>query len=347
MKYKLIYLAFIVSLQINAAVTFKATYSETADLFQFLDCASNWWDGYCGDEGQYRLEFEKKAKLTDEDLKLFKKYEELRFKYYVDEDQKEKDPTKNRNGFFATTGSLTADFMALSFYKENSVEKAIEALTKLSTEDKDFLKKFYEHFQDRVKPFLKESIAFKKAAKELSGKLQKKSYKDFFKMVQDFYGVEGNFDYTALFVWWPPLERDYAYPVSDYLVLSKNPVKHLSWSDEEIVFHEVVHTISKRLPLEKKQQLTKVFLEECPTGTSLKKGTILEEPLAVAVGQMLFLKKFNPKKYKSETNWYRNEWINKFSQAIFPEIETTFAKKGKLDEELVRKLGKICKRENR
>lgn len=335
---------FLITLNLNAAVTFRAVYSVGADRFQFLDCASLWWSDFCGDDGTYQKELEIKSKLQKVDTDLFKKYQEIREKYYQDEDQKEKDPLKNRNGFFAKIGSLNADPIAVAFYSSKTTKQAIESLSQLTGDEKKFLTQFYDHFKVRLEPYLKESQAFPQAAKDLNKKLQKKEYETFFKTIQQFYGVKADINYTVLFVWWPPLNRDYAYPVSDFLILSKNPVKHLGWSDEEIVFHEVVHTISMRQDLEKKQEFTKIFLEECPSAINESKGTILEEPLAVALGQMLFLKKFFPKKYTAETNWYNNAWINKFSIAIFPTIEEAMAKKQPLNEELVKKLGKICQK---
>ena len=158
-----------------------------------------------------------------------------------------------------------------------------------------------------------------------------------------FYGVQMDAQYTALFVWWPPIDRDYAYAVRDHLLLSKNPKRHLEWSDEDVVFHEVVHAISARQSLEQKRALTDLFLKDCPMKSSERRSNMLEEPLAVAIGQMLFLKSFDPKRFSKEGNWYRNPWVNRYAQALFPLVDKTFAKSGRLDRAFIQEAGKICK----
>jgi hypothetical protein len=58
----------------NAGTTVEVTYSDTANLFQILDCASRWWGDSCGDEGAYRKAWLTKSNHANTDLELFKKY---------------------------------------------------------------------------------------------------------------------------------------------------------------------------------------------------------------------------------------------------------------------------------
>jgi hypothetical protein len=77
--------------------------------------------------------------------------------------------------------------------------------------------------------------------------------------------------------------------------------------------------------------------------SSERRSNMLEEPLAVAIGQMLFLKSFDPKRFSKEGNWYRNPWVNQYAQALFPLVDKTFAKSGRLDRAFIQEAGKICK----
>ena len=328
----------------SAITTVDVVYSETANLFQILDCVSQWWNDSCGDEGAYRKEWVNHSKLTDADLDLLKKYSTLREKYYKNEDSAEKDPSKNRNGLFATTGAISADPIALAFYRAHDVEAALINLEPVvSKEDRVFLRLFYKHFKNGANFFLRESTAFAPLAQRVNAQLKDGQYLAFLDKVKQFYGVSFDLNYKALYIWWPLPNRDYAYAVGDQLVLSKNPKAQLSWPDEDVIFHEIVHTISARQSFKQKQALTQAFLDECKIDLKEKKNNIWEEPMAVAIGQMLFLKRFNPDRFKKETNWYRNAWVNKFSQAVFPLVEKAFAKNKILDVDFARAAGRACK----
>lgn len=50
----------------------------------------------------------------------------------------------------------------------------------------------------------------------------------------------------------------------------------------------------------------------------MPKYNLLEEPLAVVFGQMLYLDEFDKGRFKKTTNWYRNDWINEYAQALYP-----------------------------
>ena len=100
MKNILIFVVLLLSSVSQANVKISVEYSESANYFDMMDNVSNWWDGFTDIE--YSKEWIKRfGAFSPEDLKMFETYGAIRQNYYHDPDQKEKDPSKNRNGFFA------------------------------------------------------------------------------------------------------------------------------------------------------------------------------------------------------------------------------------------------------
>ena len=133
-----------------------------------------------------------------------------------------------------------------------------------------------------------------------------------------------------------------ASPVDRFLVFKKNPSKQLCHGDTDIVFHEIVHTISTRQNILQKQAITKQFLGKCPIQDKLQRLKILEEPMAVALGQILYLETYQPDKLKLEDQLYRDPWVNSFSKLIFPVLKTEITMGHKITDGVVWKMAKIC-----
>jgi hypothetical protein len=132
-------------------------------------------------------------------------------KYYKNEDLNEKNPDRNKNGLFATFGAISADPIAVAFYKAANVEDALNDLKLVvSKEDLDFLRLFYERFRKETRTFLEESIPFVVAAKRVNPQLNDPKYYEFLDEIKKFYKVDFDLNYKALYVWWPLKDRDYA-----------------------------------------------------------------------------------------------------------------------------------------
>ncbi len=307
----------------NAAVSFKASYRESASRFQILDCVAQWWD-HCTDDGEYRNEWIRRfGALNDRDLELFENYKSLREKYLVSGNGSS-DPLLREDGFFARGSAAQEDPIQFIFFASPTPSEAFLKLEILvAPAELEWLKSFYDYFEPRTSVLLEESRApFQKWASELTTRLAHPGYPRFFRKISAFFGVVADIEYEVLVTWWPPIRRNTASPVDRYLIFQKNPVIHMAENDLEIVFHEVVHTISARQPKAQKQELTRKFLGMCPVKDRLKRGTILEEPLAVALGQIAFLEKFEPKTLKFEKGLYRNAWISAFAKAIYPILKS-------------------------
>lgn len=346
---KLLFLTILIlpTLGQSASVSFTAQYREAGNIFVIMDCVSGWWDKtFCQDDGAYQKEWSKRFGLTDEEKKLFSKYNDLRQRYYKGLGAPKDEIGPYADGIFAKKASITEDLIAPSFYGSTNLNEALEKLKKvINSEDLAFLAAFYEKFKPKYQMLLDESQPFKKKAGELNRKLARPEYVKFFSKISHYYSVSESLSYEVLFTWYPPLDKDFAVPIDKFLVLQKNPIKHIDWDDEDVVFHEIVHTISVRQPQQQKEAISKVVLDACLIDEKFpkrQKGKIMEEPMAVAVGQILFLKEFFPERLRWDSKLYNNYWISSFAKLIYPVIEDDFTRKEIFSTKTASKIGFLC-----
>lgn len=328
----------------SASIRMEAVYSQGADIFDLMDNVSEWWEGFC--DAEYKKYWKEKYGISKEDSEFFSKYAALREKYYSDPDQAEKDPLKNRNGFFAMTGTITADPLAEAFYDSDSLEQGYAKAAKVITADElSFLKSFHAYFAPKYAPLLKESAAFKKIMPSVNRSLRKPGMAGYFGEVARFYNVKSDLSYRVLYTWWPPIKRTNASPTGRYLIMRYNPVQHIdiAETDWDIAFHEVVHAISAMQPLEQKQQITQAFIKICDPRESVKRGRILEEPLAVALGQIEFLRRFAPKKLVYDDSLYIDPWVNLLGKLIHPVLEKSLREKKNIQQGFAESAARLCR----
>ncbi|MGK5087556.1 hypothetical protein WDW86_08355 [Bdellovibrionota bacterium FG-2] len=170
------------------------------------------------------------------------------------------------------------------------------------------------------------------------------SYSKLLERIAKFYKVRAKIDYQIVFVWWPPIDRTNASPTGKFLVMRYHPQKHIkdALADGDVVFHEVVHTISAKQDLEKKRELTKAFLNKCPIQDKMKQGKILEEPLAVAIGQIYYMRRFEPKNFRYSSSLYNDPWISLFGRVLYPLVEEVFNRERPIDNDFVLSASKLC-----
>ena len=324
-------------------ISIEVFYSESADIFEILDNLSDWWPEFVWKE--YQEYWLNNFALNKSDRVLLKKYSKIRKKYYNDIDGKEGHPLKNRNGFFSTAGSIDADPVAKAFYSSNLLEEALLKVKKIvSKEEYEFLVKFYAAFSGRYTKLIEESKSgFQGSIQKTKGSLSNPKISEYFNKVASFYNVNERLQYRVLYVWWPPLSRTNATPTGLFLVMRQNPLKHKNLDFSDIVAHEINHSISAHQPIEQKKWLTDEFLKICPIQDKLKRYRIMEEPLAVTFGQLVFNEKFRSKKFSISENLYRNPWINSFSRIIFLPLKTRFESGEKIIDGFIPEAAGLCK----
>lgn len=343
---KLLYLPFITFFIAGPAfskVSISAHYREPANSFDIVDCVSKWWDGtFCNDEGAYQKEWENRFGISDEDRNLFKKYDSFRRKYFHGMGLPNVE-TNIADGLFSKRRAIDEDPVAPAFYSSQTLEEAYTKLSKItSKEDLDLLRSIHAHFKPQLQVLLGESRQFQVKAEKLNRRLQDIRYQKFFTDIARYYETKLDIHYEVLFSWWPPVERDNASPTDRFLILRKNPLKHINWSEEDIVFHEIVHTISARQPQENKERHSNDFLKICPINGRLPVGQILEEVLAVAIGQIYFLNRFDPKSLVWESKLYSKPWVSSFAKIVYPVLRDEIESGKIFTSETAVKLGKLC-----
>ena len=159
-----------------------------------------------------------------------------------------------------------------------------------------------------------------------------------------FYEVTGLRRFTALYIWWPPVENVTANTRDRFLLLKYNPAKHgrSAMSDIDIPIHEFTHYLSAHQPEEQKRALTHTFLAGCDPTADVKPVKILEEPLAVA-HQKLFLSVAAPQRFDASVPWYGgDQWIDPFAKAIYPALKDARAHGRTIDDALMTSAAKSC-----
>ncbi|MBT4760689.1 MAG: hypothetical protein HOO06_03230 [Bdellovibrionaceae bacterium] len=327
---------------VNNSVKIDVLYSESADIFDLMDNVSNWWPGFT--EVEYSKFWHKKFGIKKEDKLLFKKYTAIRQKYYHDPDQKPKSPLKNRNGFFSTLGSVNADPIAEAFYSSNSMQQGLKKLAQIiNKKELQFFKKFYVHFKPNYSSLISKSPEqYSVAINKVRASLNKPGISEYFNNISQFYNIKSPLSYRVIYTWWPPLNRTNASPTGKYLVMRYNPSKHGYLDDSDIVAHEIIHSISAQQKFKQKAELTNKFLNKCKVNGLLKRYEILEEPLAVVFGQLIFNKKFEPKKFSLSSNLYRNMWVSSFARQIYLPLQKRFESGEKITDGFIEDASLIC-----
>jgi hypothetical protein len=336
-----------------ASVSISASYAATANILQILDCISDRnkpnTEGDCQDDSGYIKDWNKRfGPLTNEDKKLLAEYARLRQKYFNDPDAAEENPLKNRNGFFARIGSEHADQFAPPFYSSNDLNTVYKKLSSVVTKaELGRLKTILAHFDVQLQAYLKESRVYIEAAKQMNASLRKPEFSAFYDEIMAFYNVKEDVHFEVIYVWWPLLNRDITPRYGQFFVMERNPASpDLAKPDTDITTHEIVHSISSQQDLKQKQTLTAQFLRGCDPLKKVRPLRVLEEPLAVSIGQMLFLERFKPDEFKATRRWYRNSWVNEFAPHVFPEVKEAFRNKKSITDGIIGKLIPSCKKLN-
>lgn len=316
-----------VSLKKGTDFSINVVYKEPANIFTVMDQVSEWNKDFC--KTVYKNYWKGKYPFSKADQNYFARYKKLREKYFINADSNIKDVTKAKSGLFVEAESLTEDPLAKVFYSSETLTEAFNKLSGVLTpEEIKFLQEFYQHFEKKYQSILEESKKLIKVAKDSSAPMQDRKLVVYLKKIALFYQSKLGENYTVLYVWAPLGKETFAFPAGDFLIMQchpNTPAENVPGPD--VIVHEIIHTISARQPLEQKQELTKVFLEKFKGAGKVERLKILEEPLAVVWGQVLYLKKFNPALYEQENYrmiWYNHPWVRVYAQLLTPLMEEVY-----------------------
>ncbi len=316
----------------------KLYYSEATDVFNLMDHVSNFRFNKLP---IYRQQWERKFPISLEEQNLFKRYIQLRHKYYKSRKLEGFDQNKL---LFTHQFIPQFDFIADCFYTSRSVAEAFKKLRKkLKPEELKFLTTFYKHFQKKIGFFLKESTQFSQKLKALNKEIKKYKLQQTIKKMANFLGVaKRNMQFNMQFVWWPSEQGPLVTYGHNVVLLHYNPISQTDAIDIKQIAEMVMRAVIYRMPFNLKQNLSKRFFQECkPQGINYE--NILERPLMVLAGAIYAEKNIKKKKeFNLFEHWDDNPWVNAYVKMIFPALEQAFSRKENISVSFIQNAAAAC-----
>ncbi|MEO0982422.1 MAG: hypothetical protein AAFX03_07200 [Pseudomonadota bacterium] len=276
----------------SADIQIQAEYHAPTNLFAVMDEAAYWYPGF--NEPAHRDAWTERFGWSPEDQAMADQYQLYRQRTFDDSDQADDAARFEQDGIFVARSSTSADAdpLAKHFFASETIDDALASLEAItSVEDAKMLRGFYGHFEPKWRILLEESDAFAAQTATLQNDLADDRAGAFLERLSAFYGVDPDLEFTVRLVWWPPINRTFAYVKGETFLLYRHPIRHAEERDRaDITVHEAVHYLSAFQPSEQKHALSAAFLEICPADISSNRYDLLEEPLAIAWGQLAFAK---------------------------------------------------------
>lgn len=319
------------------AVSIAVTYREGANVFEILDNVSNWWPAKC--DSEYRDYWKERFGISDDDERRFAAYKQIRKAHYP----RPADAPERGADLFGPAKAV--DRFAEAFYGAATVDAALATLAGLVTaEELATLKDFYTAYRPSYEPLLAESRPYSDIAAGMQSKLAEARVIAYLEKIARSYGVTALPPFTALYVWWPPVDGVSANNRDRYLLLKYNPTRHRSnaGSDFDVPVHEFAHYVSAHQSEERKLALSKTFLAGCDPTKRVPPVKILEEPLAVA-HQKMFLALVDPQRFDVTAPWYHGDkWVDPFAKAIYPHVVQVHGSGRMIDDALMTTMASSC-----
>jgi len=331
---------------VQAELRIQAGYSEAADLFSLMDNVSLWSpDGF--NEPAYREYWTDTFGWTEEDQGWADRYRAYRERTYTDPGQAEQNPATASDGLFAKRSSFaeSTDPLASHFTRAASLKSSLEGLETIAAPaDARMLREFYAHFEPDWRQVLAEGAAFADRAAALRRELSHPDVNAYLKRVSDFYGVDIDRDFNAYFVWWPPIDRTGADIGGRTFFIRSHPLRHAGeggWS--EIAMHEIIHYISAHQAPEQKTALTARFLEGCPAQIATGFYQLLEEPLAVALGNAAFATFVKGTPLEPEDSWYWMPTPSIMGRLLWDDVEKLYPTDATINDGIIDQAAAYCR----
>jgi len=310
-------------------------YRQAADVFELLDNVSDWWPGYS--DGRYRSYWVRHIGLSAADDTMLASYTKLRERYFDKHGQSNEDPAISEGGLFTARATLDADPVGDAFFQSETVNEALGRLGgRIAPADLQFLRRFYAHFERRYLPLVTEhEQAVQASLAETNRTLTSLMFESWIGEVERFFDVASQGQrYDALYVWWPDSVRVVANLRGRFLVLRAlvKPGEKLNVGD--VVAHEAVHVIAAHQTSAQKRSISDAFLRDCPVTASVGRLSVIEEPLAVVFGNMLFTRTFRRERYRYAKRWYGDEWVDLYAKLLFSPTVAALQHGGRIADEV-------------
>lgn len=306
----------------HAEVKLTIGYSETADLYQTMDNVALWWEGF--NDPRYRAGWEARFGWSKEDQAWADRYREYRRRTFVDPSQ-ELDVYTSPHGLFASSFSSAQGADPLGDYLTSQPDIASALLhldTIMSAQDAQMLRGFFGHFEPKWRALLDESTPLNAYATALREKMSDAAFNRFVERAARFYGASADGEFRVYFTQFPPGAGTTANIMSGNVLLLNSPLEVTfeqgGW--DTIVGHEFAHYLSSQQPEAQKRQLSDRFLAICPLPEGANRGWMIEEPLAVTVGQVAYSQLVLGTPLDPRANWYFVPWIDITARTLAPSV---------------------------
>ena len=206
------------------------------------------------------------------------------------------------------------------------------------------LRAFYAHFRPKWEQLLEESATFAAQAGALNNEITGDRVDTYLDRISTFYGVEEDLAFTARFVWWPPIDRTFAYIKGRTFLMYRHPEQHADDDDwAGIIMHESVHYLSAHQPAEQKRALSERFLEICPAKAD-NTYHLLEEPLAVVWGQIAFATHVLNAPIDPSEELYRAPAPDLIGRLLWPHVDALYETDATIHNGLIETAASYCAR---
>ena len=315
-------LAIGLSVPARAEVRLTISYSEAADLYQTMDNVALWWNGF--NDPRYRSAWEARFGWSEEDQAWALRYREYRRRTFVDSSQ-DLDVTTSPHGLFASSISNAqgADPLADYLVAQPDIKTALRNLpTIASRDDARMLRGFFRHFEPKWRTLLGESAPLNGYASKLRARIDDAFFSSYVDQIAQFYGAEAEGEFRVFFTQFPAGEGTSANIMSGNVLVLNTPldVAFESGDWDTIVAHEFAHYLSSQQSDAQKRELSDRFLAICSLPGRANRGWLIEEPLAVAVGQAAYSQLVLGQPLDTRSNWYSVPWIDITARTLAPSV---------------------------
>lgn len=312
-------------------------YSESADLYQTMDNVALWWAGF--NDPRYRENWEARFGWSQDDQVWVERYAEYRRRTFVDPSQ-DLDFATSAHGLFASSISIAegADPLADYLTAQPDIASALRNLeTTMSAQDARMLRGFFGHFKPKWRVVLAESAPLDAYAAALRAKISDVVFNRYIERIAQFYGADADGEFRVYFTQFPAGEGTSANILSGNVLLLNSPLdaafEQGDW--DTIVAHEFAHYLSSQQSDAQKRRLSDRFLAICTLPSGGNRGWLIEEPLAVAVGQAAYSELVLGKPLDPRSNWYSVPWIDITARTLAPSVLAAIQSGKSLEESTV------------
>jgi hypothetical protein len=344
-------------------VAIGVAYREAADLFELLDHVSAWWPDYVepavGDAWRAR------GLTAPGDSSWFARYARVRARYFDRRGQEGggraagdavPEAWRAGSGLFSAAATRTADPVAAAFHAADRVEAALAAIDTLVTrEDRAFLQAFYARFTPRAAPLLAETRALTAASRAATAlALTEPTVAAYLTRVATVVAGSGadsaapvtaseaDTPYTAVYVWWPDTAQTRATPAGRTLVLRVRPAAGDTVNSADVVAHEFIHAAAATMSAARQRDLSTRVLAGCTPPAGLRRLVLLEEPIATALGNIEFRRRFQPARFSWRRRWYGEPWVDVYARLLHPVLAERVETGVPLDTAFARDAAALC-----